>query len=283
MSEKGSEQVIRRAKTLHEACEPMLVKGGELSPADVHTLRVSIKELRALWQVLKPFLPEGQADDATRDIGHAAKLFAGDRDQYVLVKTMDKQIRKARAEEKPLLQQAREQLFALQPDSSNEALMLDDIVSRFIEDRKRWQGLELACGKRKLICDGCGRLYRKARKRFRRAAESGKSEDWHRLRRWTKYLALVLPVVANESSVRATAKYYADLADKLGDLHDLDVLAASLQKLPALEDPPIRQSIAMVEHRADKLQKKCHKKAKRLFNTRGQNRRQLAEAGILTL
>lgn len=267
MSKKGSKQVIRRAKTLHAACAPLLVEGVELSPADVHKLRVSVKELRALWQVLRPFLPDGQTDAAAKNIGHAAKLLAGDRDQFVLLRTMDKQISKAKTEEKTLLQQAREQLLVQQPDSRNQALMLDDIVSRFIEDRQRWQELELACGKRKLIRDGCGRLYRKARKRSRQAAESGKSEDWHRLRRWTKYLALVLPVLKNNSNAATgEAKQYADLAAKLGNLHDLNVLAANLRAIPAVADSSMSQSIDIVERRAGKLSHKCHKKAKRLFS-----------------
>lgn len=266
MSKKGSKQVINRAETLHTACAPMLVEGVQLLPADVHKLRVSVKELRALWQVLRPFLSEGQTDVATQNIGHAAKLLAGDRDQFVLLKTMDKQISKAIAEEKIVLKQAREQLLAQQPDSRNQALMQDDIVSRFIEDRQRWQGLEIVCDKRKLIRDGCGRLYRKARKRFRQAAETGKSEDWHRLRRWIKYLALVLPVLKNKSNATGEAKQYADLAAKLGNLHDLNVLAANLYAIPAVADSPMSQSIDIVECRAGKLRHKCHKKAKLLFS-----------------
>jgi CHAD domain-containing protein len=191
------------------------------------------------------------------------------RDQHVQTTTMDKQIRKAGEEELAALQQAREQLIAEQPDALDDTVMTAEIVSRFAQDRERWQRLELDCGRRELIRDGCGRLYRKARKSYRQAARSGNPADWHRLRRWTKYLAaLAMPVAVDDSNAEAAAKRYAELARKLGDLHDLHVLTASLKSLPDQEKPLIRQAIALVELRADSLQSKCQRKSKRLFRAR---------------
>lgn len=242
-------------------CDPLL-RQHVLSPADVHKLRVSVKELQALWQVLKPFLTKGQAKNATKDIGYAAKLMAGSRDQYVLVKTLDKLIRKANKEDVSVLRQARDLLVAQQTDLSEEILMMEDIVSRFALDYKRWQRLELTCSKRELMRDGFGRLCRKAGKRFRQAAKSENAEDWHRLRRWVKYMALALPAVTDDDDAKRLAKRYADLAKKLGDLHDLDVLAASLHEL---SEPSIHSAIPLAEHQADKLKKKCYRQSERLF------------------
>lgn len=269
MPDKGHDRLISRAQALHVECAPLLVEEIHLAPADVHQLRLSVKGLVALWQVLKPFLKEGQADAASAEIGGAAKLLSGARDQHVQTTTMDKQIRKAREEELAALQQAREQLIAKQPDALEDTVMTADIVSRFAQDRERWQRLELDCGRRELIRDGYGRLYRKARKSYRQAAGSGNPADWHRLRRWTKYLAaLAMQVAADDSRAEVAAKRYAQLAGKLGDLHDLHVLAASLKSLPDHEEPLIRQAIALVEQRADSLQGKCQRKSKRLFRAR---------------
>lgn len=269
MPDNGSEKLITRAQALHVGCIPMLVEQLRLAPADVHRLRITVKELVALWQVLRPFLTEGQADAASLDIGRAAKLLAGARDQYVQIKTLDKQIRRAGEVELTALQYARQLLIAQYPYSPEEALMTADIVSRFAQDRERWQALALACGRSELIRHGYGRLYRKARKRFRKADRSGSAADWHSLRRWTKYLAaLALPVAADDSRADAAAKHYADLAGKLGDLHDLHVLAASLKSLPDHEESLISQAIALVEQRADSLQRKCHRKSRRLFCAR---------------
>jgi len=269
MPDNGSERLIKRAQALHAGCTPLLVEQIRLAPADVHQLRLAVKGLVALWQVLRPFLAEGQADAASLDIGGAAKLLSGARDQHVQIKTLDKQIRKAGEDELSALQQARELLIAQHSVPPEEALMTADIVSRFAQDRERWQMLELACGRRELIRDGYGRLYRKARKRFRKAAKSGSAVDWHSLRRWTKYLAaLALPVAVDDSSAEAAAKRYADLAGKLGDLHDLHVLAASLKSLPDHDESSIHQAIAVVEQRADLLQSKCYRTSKRLFRAR---------------
>lgn len=268
MPDKGSEMLIKRAQALHAGCAPLLVAEMRLAPADVHQLRLSVKGLVALWQVLKPFLAKGQADTASLDIGGASKLLAGARDQYVQIKTLDRLIRRA-GEELSALQQARELLIARHSVPPEEALMTADIVARFAQDRDRWQSLELACGRHELIHDGYGRLYRKAHKRFRKAARSGSAVDWHSLRRWTKYLAaLALPVAVDDSGTEAAAKRYADLAGTLGDLHDLHVLAASLKSLPDHDEASIRHAVALVEQRADLLQSKCYRISKRLFRAR---------------
>lgn len=280
MSKRGSKRVIDRAGTLHAACAPELVEQTRLAPVDVHRLRVSVKELRALWQVLKPFLSGGQADAASRDIGRAAKQLAGARDQFVRVKTLDKLMRKAREEERQSLGRAREQLVALQPESAEEALATADIVSLFAQDRERWQGLDLACGRRELIDYGYGRLYRRGRKRFQRAVDSGEDEDWHQLRRWTKYLALALPLIADKGATRKAAKRYARLAEKLGDLHDLDELKYSLQALPGPGEASNRQAILIVVERADALRGECHKRSKRLFRSRPKDAAKRGFAGV---
>lgn len=238
-----------------------MLKQHLLSPADVHKLRVTVKELQALWQVLKPFLPKGRADNAIRNIGNAAKLMAGPRDQHVLIKTLDKLIRKTDEEEQAVLRQARELLIAQQTDSSEETLLVPEIVSRFALDQKWWHELELNCSRRELMRDGFGRLSRKAGKRFHQAAKSGNSRDWHRLRRWVKYMALALPTIKNDHDAKRLAKYDA-LASNLGDLHDLDVLTT---RLDALSEPSIRPAISIVKDQADKLKKKCYRQAKRLF------------------
>ena len=147
-----------------------------------------------------------------------------------------------------------------------------EIVSDFIHDRQRWHDLELSCGERELMRDGYGRLYRKARKCFHRAAASGKAEDWHRLRRWVKYLALSLPVIADDSKAKALAARYAKLGRQLGDLNDLDVLASRLKQLPDSRAMSPREAIAMIEQRALAQQKKCHKHAIWLFDHKKKQR-----------
>ncbi len=266
MSGKIRKRLVRHAEALHQECALVFARRLQLTPADVHRLRVSVKELRALWQVLKPFQAKGQANTASREIGKAAKQLAAARDQHVQLKTLDKRIRKAQGAELSALRMARDQLAAEQPEVPEQAVLKAEIVSGFIHDRQRWHDLELSCGKRELMRNGYGRLYRKARKCFHRAAASGKAEDWHRLRRWVKYLALSLPVLADDSKAKVLAARYAKLGRQLGDLNDLDVLASSLKQLPDKNAMSTHQAIALVEQRADALQKKCHKRASRLFD-----------------
>ncbi|TVP90431.1 MAG: CHAD domain-containing protein [Pseudomonadaceae bacterium] len=265
MAGKSRKRLIKRAEALHKASALLLARETPLSPSHVHQLRVSIKELRALWQMLQPFLAPGEAARASRDIGRAAKRLATARDQHVQLKTLDKRIRKAQDAELQSLRRARDQLSARQADAPEQPLLIEDIAVRFAQDRQRWQDLELTCGRRELMRKGYGRLYRKARKCFRRASKGGSAEDWHRLRRWVKYLALALPVIADDSVTKATSRRYARLAEKLGELNDLDVLATRLKQLSGKNGKSACQAIAQVEQRAERVQKKCHKQARRLF------------------
>lgn len=259
--------MIKHAQALHQNIASLLIDQALLSPADVHQLRVAVKELQALWQCLKPHLAKGQADVACSSIGRAAKLLADVRDQRVQLDTLEVRISKAGAEELPSLRSAREQLIS-QSGCIKKAVMTAEIGSLFAQDLARWQALELECGRRELIDKGYWRLYRNARKCFRNAAASGKAEDWHRLRRWTKYLALVTPVIAKGGDDSVAAKRYSSLAEKLGELHDLQLLATALRSLSDQDSPATCQAIEVIEKQADLLQRKCYNKSRRLFSAR---------------
>ncbi|MDP2227599.1 MAG: CHAD domain-containing protein [Moraxellaceae bacterium] len=270
MPDKYGNKLIAHAQALHQSCMPLLVVQVRLSSTDVHQLRVLAKELRALWQLLKPLLAKGQADAASRSIWHSAKLLADVRDQQVQLDTLDQQIGKAGEVELPALRRARAQLIT-QAGCSKQAVVTAAIASAFAQDLTRWQALELDSNKRELIGDGYERLYRNACKRYLHALESGNAEDWHKLRRWTKYLALVTPVIVENDGAKILTKRYCDLAEKLGDLHDLEVLTAALRVLPDQDKPSMIQAIAAMEQRADSLQRKCCRKARRLFGTKSKS------------
>jgi CHAD domain-containing protein len=267
MSDKYGNTLIGHAQALHQSCAPLLTVQARLSAGDVHQLRVLAKELRALWQLLKPLLAKGQADAASRSIWHAAKLLADVRDQQVQLDTLEQQIGKAGEEELPALRRARAQLVT-QTGCSKQTVVTAATASAFAQDLARWQALELDSSERELIGDGYGRLYRNACKRYLQALESGNAEDWHSLRRWTKYLALVTPVIAEDDGANVLTKRYSVLAEKLGNLHDLEVLTAALRVLPDQDKPSTIQAIAMMEQRADSLQRKCCRKARWLFGTK---------------
>lgn len=268
MPDRGSNRIIRHALAVHEQRAPLIVKRRQLTPDEVHDLRVSVKELRALWQVLHQFLPAGQADDASRSIAGAAKLLAGARDLHIQRRMLDKLQALAREEAQASFRRARELLLSQYQNVTEEALMTAEMVLRLTQDRTRWQQLELSCGRKKLIRIGYGRLYRKARKYWLKANESGHAEDWHRLRCWAKYLALAIPVIGESRDAGNAVKSYSRLAEKLGELHDLDVLVASLRALAGYEEGSATEVITLAEQRAASLRSWCRKKSARLFSER---------------
>lgn len=76
------------------------------------------------------------------------------------------------------------------------------------------------------------------------------------------------PVIAKGSDYSVAAKRYSSLAEKLGELHDLQLLATALRSLPDQDSPATCQAIEVMEKQTNILQQKCYKKSGRLFSAR---------------
>ena len=254
-----------RALALHQDCHALVSHGEALRPREVHRLRVNMKELRALWHVVKPFTDSAAVKRANKQLAGAAKELAGSRDLHVGQKTLDTLLRKAPADIAPALHYSRER-FTL----SNHALNTtptppSNLAAILDEDYLRWQSLDITAGKRELVLRGYGGLYRTARKQFKLALQGLHKEDWHQLRKWTKYLGLTLPLIHKDDRLQETSRAFAKLAEKLGELHDLDHLGDWLVTLNTPPDPHLSVAIDYIEGKAHGLRRRCERKARGLL------------------
>lgn len=256
------------ALQVHEDASAMLADEAPL-PADcVHGLRVASKELRALWQLLKPLLDDTRADSAITSLRDAAASLSEARDRYVMLATADTLIRKTRNEEaRQALSLLQQRLQASAPEASIEvmpSLALQDI---WHQDQQRWQQLELSVETQDVIREGYGRLYRKGRRLLIRALDRGDIQDWHSLRKWVKYLALTLPLLGKKRKLETLNERTSQLGRYLGKLHDLDRLAIEIPALSQPTDDPEQIAYAshLVHRELSRVLTDCESLASKLF------------------
>ena len=230
---KATVDALRQhALRVHDDVAEMLGAGAELEEDAIHGLRVAAKEVRALWQLLKPLLDDARAEQAITRLGTAAASLSAARDQYVTVDTLARLCQRSRSKDaRQALEDALLRLQAARPHDSTRTVASRQLKESWAEDGKRWQTVDISISQSELISEGYGRLYRKAHRLTRSALENDDIQLWHSLRKWVKYLALTLPLAGNSKALDSLCADVTRLGKKLGRLHDLDRLLIELATL----------------------------------------------------
>jgi len=258
----------KHALQVHEDATAMLTGDGPLEADCIHGLRVASKELRALWQLLKPLLDDTRADTAITSLRDAAASLSEARDRYVMLTTVNTLIRKTRNEDAcqalTLLQQ---RLQTNNPEASTEVTPSLALHDAWRQDQQRWQQLDVSVSDQDLLRDGYGRLYRKGRRLVIRALDRGDIQDWHSLRKWVKYLALTLPLLGKKRKLETLNERTSQLGRYLGKLHDLDRLAIEIPALVQPDDDPeqIAYATHLVHRELSRVLTDCESLASKLF------------------
>ncbi|WP_306117400.1 MULTISPECIES: CHAD domain-containing protein [unclassified Roseitalea] len=224
----------------------------------IHEARKRFKKLRGLYRLVRPAAPDLYATENARlrDSAHALSVV---RDAAALVETLDR----LRAD--PLSQSVRDDLdrvretLARRRDAiADDGGQLDPAIAEAVESceatMKAARQVRLPSGKKaaaQCLSAGMGKTFKRARKAFGAARESGKPEDWHELRKRMKYhhmhcrlLRQAWPAMMMMRSTQAKA-----IADLLGDDHDLAVLEGLVRVEPdAVGDADARESLIHVMH-----------------------------------
>ena len=218
-----SGHLVTHARHLHGEAAAMCHAEGTLTDGDVLRLRVISKELRALWQLLRP-LDIAQSKNAASTLAEAAASLAGARDATVVAETLAALSQKApRKSERQVFSDACKRLFPeTEPaEIAVPAQLLDGLES----DAARWKSVPANIDDRALVSKGLRRSWRKTRNRLLEAIDSDALEQWHALRKWVKYLTIQLELL--EQAGLHSLLPVADtrrLARDLGRLHDIHVL-----------------------------------------------------------
>lgn len=249
----------------------------------VHTARKAFKRARALVRIARDGLAEGVAERENAALREAGQRLAGARDALVVVETLD-----AVAERYP------DELHRQQIGGLREALLSDyeaadaeargdagavDEVLEILEglrvDVAAWQLGPDAAG---TLAAGLDRILAHGRKRLKlvKKNDSGDGEYdtelLHEMRKRAKDLwhAAELVEIAAPKRFKALASDAHDLADLIGDDHDLSVLVEQVEQRPGVFADPADADLllALIEKRRRKLQRRAVRLAEAIFGTK---------------
>jgi len=174
--------IVAHAQTLID------VSTAGLRPADVHALRVACKRLRALWRMLEPGFGPGVTRPAERALRDAARELAGQRQAWVLVKSLESLQHKAdRRQDRVLAADLAGRLT--EALGAEAAVATPGPLLRGVFGQQLPALAALPGGPPSVEDLLAGILHgaQRARKLGRRAGRRGEAVLWHRCRRWVKY------------------------------------------------------------------------------------------------
>lgn len=238
----------------------------------IHATRKRMKRLRSLLRLARGGIGEetrARENAAYRDAGRG--LAAG-RDAQVLVETLDGLSERAgdalpeRITAPLRLRLQRECEDALRGQSGGVLASASAELEHALARTHDWTFAGDAFSD---LAPGLRQIYRRGRKRMRTAIEDPSPEHLHEWRKRVKDLwhATELVCVAKPKALRKTARRAHELADLLGDGHDLHVLRDYVEAHPrCFEDEAARHAlVAVIDRRSGRLCAKALKRGRKLY------------------
>jgi CHAD domain-containing protein len=222
-------------------------------PEAVHGARKDLKKLRAVVRLLRDQLGETVYEQQNRCYRDAGRALSESRDAKVKLETLDRLAERrgdlpasALGAWRQGLERDRDQTLG----GTDEMTVLEaiELIEAGRDGIEAWR---LESGSWKLIDSGVLRTYGKGRRAMRRAEAEPSEENFHRWRKRVKDLWYLLRILcpAWPEVLGASAGEAHQLAELLGDHHDLAVLRADLatRSFPGEESAPLAEAIAARE------------------------------------
>jgi len=248
-----------------------IMKAGELlqSPMNdpesaVHDVRTSIKRLRALLRMIRPRMDDIQFRRDDSLFRNIARGLATTRERAVTAATLSR-LRERYPEEysfslgAPLQEYIAVEDEHVRPDDATRNRSIDQLE----ESRRRVDLWHVGRRDFRAIRRGIELTYRNARRRHRDVLDDPTAEELHAWRRQVKYVWNMLrPLTPMWPRVlNALANSYRDLAETLGDDHDL----VMLRNLAATLGEPPEALLALIDRRREELIADATNAGARLF------------------
>jgi CHAD domain-containing protein len=234
--ESTREAIARCAREQLEDAITQLADGINEDPERaVHEARKAIKKERSLLRLVRGAVPATERRKQNEALRGAARALAGTRDAQVLVATLDG-LADHFAGQLPATTFAaiRPQLTAPFNGSANGVDPRAHAIKQLEGVRSRITRLDLRADGWSAVEEGLARSYGRGRKAFDRARAVRSPEAMHEWRKRVKDLwyhhRLLAPTCG--PTVRGHAKDAHELADLLGDGHNLDLLRQELTREP---------------------------------------------------
>jgi CHAD domain-containing protein len=232
---------------------------GDDFAASIHSARKDLKKLRAVLRLARADLGKKAFRAESRRYRDAGRLLARNRDAEVKLETLAA-LGDRFGEELPLAASGawsavlRHERDRLAEAAGGETAVRIEQARTAIEDgRRRIPDWSLKAAPRGLIGAGLAGTYRQGRKEMGRALAEPSAENVHRWRKRVKDVWYQLRIVGGAwpATIGEAADQAHDLADLLGDHHDLAILRADLVDRAEVEDRPAFE--ALIDRRQEEL------------------------------
>jgi CHAD domain-containing protein len=252
-----------------------LLRGDEpFAPESVHKVRVTTKRLRAHWNLVRPELGKKRYRKAKERLRLAARRLAGQRDATVILATLDELAEQARS---PKLQRSAKavrevaaEYLANREVAAPSTDAQDELVGALETDLSEWSELALGGADATLLEHGLRETYGRARRLGRYAARTQRGADFHRWRRWTKYLMYQLEVLVPLDPERLQP-YLRDLkrlGKLLGKSQDFAVAKRLVSEDLELQEQDRRRVLKALERSDRSVIRRTRSFRDRLFDKR---------------
>jgi CHAD domain-containing protein len=245
---------------------------GDAGAESVHEARKALKRLRALLRLSRPALDERRYQRENLIFRDAGRELSDARDAQVLLETLGGLLDRYGAE-LPRGTWARLhgalEAGAAHPAQASGSDGYDDVLAILARARRRVSSWSLPTENgRDSLNEGFARIYKRGRRRLRRAKADPTPENLHELRKRAKDLwhaAQLLEPVCPEK-MKPLAKSAHQLSNLLGDDHDLSVLLQYADAHPELLDEGERERLEkLVNRRRKSLRREALKYAGELY------------------
>jgi CHAD domain-containing protein len=239
-----------------------------LSDQSVHEARRSLKKARAALRLLRPGLEPAayRAENALlRDAGRSLAVLRDPKvllDVLAALKQRDTAARHATALRRVTGALQSEEKRLARDGAVVEAALATCVrlLEQSLARAERPDFLEIGG---KPLAKGLRRIYRKGRKALAQAHASRTPEALHEWRKQSKYLLNAMAMLPGKPKgrLKKTVRRAQELADRLGDVHDLDLLATR-----ARGHAKDRRSLqALIGKRRAKLEKEALAVGRKLY------------------
>jgi CHAD domain-containing protein len=204
-------------------------------PAEaIHETRKDIKKVRSALRLVRHQIGDDAWRRENEHFRSVARRLSSFRDAEILLEALEGVWERLEPDTRDRLGDLRQQLSdekvaVLADGSAEEAMTL--AAAELVAGRPRIDELELGGDGWKLIGPDLRRSYRRGRKCLAAAEESPTVENLHELRKRVKDIWYQLRLIreSDDEMIRTLADHAHDLADHLGDDHDLALLTDQVQ------------------------------------------------------
>jgi CHAD domain-containing protein len=268
--EEGSAEGVRRIALgrAEKALDELAGGEGEELASAIHAARKDMKKLRAVLRLTRDELGKGLFKSENQRYREAGRLLSGTRDAEVKLKTLRALMSRFGGELPDGAAAGWEATLARERDQAAGARVsrrIEQAVRSVEEGRDRIHDWPLETNSWKLVAPGLAKSYGQGRQAMKRTLANRRASNAHEWRKRAKDLWYQLRIVheAWPELLAETASQAHQLADLLGDHHDLAVLE---QDLAGRENLVERKAfVAAIERQQEELLERAFEIGLRLY------------------